>query len=491
VRKWGKYAKKPEEINLKVKKMRLVVRIAGIACAVVVLYALLYPYATLTRFISEQKSKQPRQQWVARDDASSSHRGLVMCVGNEAHFINGALYTIQQLRGRWKSALPVSIMHCNELYADSLAKFAAYDLVDVHNLCDPAASPRPQRSRLKGWFCKPQALLSSRYEEAMIVDTDVLWFKDPVGLFQAPSYQQTGALFFRDRFLFETPSEKDGLHYDTVKRFIETQSRVPLARHNVSSINGNSSSSSSTGHVAVSSTGARNDTSGGAAAALSIDATTAATLADSNGVNFFWRHGADARKHSAIRHVQESSVVLVHKKKLPRTLKVLQRLLPTFNLGYGDKEIYWIAATIAGEPFSFEPYLAGTYGDCGEILHFDPVTMPYGADAEPYFLNCQYLTEGDAFVGKNRQDKVSKPVPATPATSLFDMGQKDAKSAGRCGACKLMGCTDVPPALNREIATYQQFHVDNAQRTDVYWLYHKLAVFFEKHFPGPSSRSSR
>lgn len=443
--------------------MRSAVRFAGIACAVVVLYALLYPW-----FTREQKSKQ--QQWAGGTAVARDHRGLVMCVGNEAHFINGALYTIQQLRGRWKSSLPVSIMHCNELYADSLAKFAAFDLVDVHNLCDPSVAPQPQRSRLKGWFCKPQALLSSRYEEAMIVDTDVLWFKDPGALFQAPSYQQAGALFFRDRFLFETPSEKDGLHYDTVKRFVEAQSRVSLVR--------NTSGSSR-----------RNGTMAAAAVprgALLVDAATAAALADGNGVNFFWRHGADATKHSAIRHVQESSVVLINKRKLPNTLKVLQRLLPTFNLGYGDKEIYWIAATIAGEPFSFEPYLAGTYGDCGEILHFDPVATPYSADAEPYFLNCQYLTEGDAYVGKNRQDRVSKPVPATPATALFDMGQKDTKSAGRCGACKLMGCTAAPPALNREIAAYQQFHVDHAQRTDGYWLYHKVAVFFEKFlFPAP------
>ena len=60
-------------------------------------------------------------------------------------------------------------------------------------------------------------------------------------------------------------------------------------------------------------------------------------------------------------------MVLFHKSRLPNTLHILQRLLPIFTLGYGDKEIYWIAATIANEPFSFEPYLAGTYGDCGEV----------------------------------------------------------------------------------------------------------------------------
>jgi hypothetical protein len=48
------------------------------------------------------------------------------------------------------------------------------------------------------------------------------------------------------------------------------------------------------------------------------------------------------------------------------------RLIPDFRIGYGDKEIYWLAATIAREPFSFEPFLCGTYGDCGLMMHYDP-----------------------------------------------------------------------------------------------------------------------
>ena len=33
----------------------------------------------------------------------------------------------------------------------------------------------------------------------------------------------------------------------------------------------------------------------------------------------------------------------------------------SFRMGYGDKEMYWFAATIAREPFSFEPFLCATY----------------------------------------------------------------------------------------------------------------------------------
>jgi hypothetical protein len=62
-------------------------------------------------------------------------------------------------------------------------------------------------------------------------------------------------------------------------------------------------------------------------------------------------------------------------------LQVLREVLPTFTVGYGDKEIYWLSATIADVPFSFEPFLCGQFGDCGLMMHCDP------ANAKPLYLN--------------------------------------------------------------------------------------------------------
>ncbi len=45
----------------------------------------------------------------------------------------------------------------------------------------------------------------------------------------------------------------------------------------------------------------------------------------------------------------------------------MKDVLPTFTVGHGDKELYWIAATIAREAFAWEPFIAGTYGDCGVV----------------------------------------------------------------------------------------------------------------------------
>ena len=69
-------------------------------------------------------------------------------------------------------------------------------------------------------------------------------------------------------------------------------------------------------------------------------------------------------------HFQDSSVVLVDKTRHTAFLSALSRMLPTFNVGWGDKEIYWISALFAGTPFAFSPYLASTYGP--RLMHYDP-----------------------------------------------------------------------------------------------------------------------
>lgn len=85
----------------------------------------------------------------------------------------------------------------------------------------------------------------------MVVDTDVLWFKDPSLLFESPSYLSTGALLFRDRFLYESNMEKDGLQFDVVKQFIENESKNKIKNN------------------------------------------TAKLMFESDGINFFWLHGVN------------------------------------------------------------------------------------------------------------------------------------------------------------------------------------------------------
>ena len=77
--------------------------------------------------------------------------------------------------------------------------------------------------------------------------------------------------------------------------------------------------------------------------------------------------------------LQDSSALLINTETHPRTLTLLRSMLADFRVGYGDKEMYWIASTASPEAFTFEPFLAGSLGDCGALVHFDPTTDNAGA----------------------------------------------------------------------------------------------------------------
>jgi hypothetical protein len=100
----------------------------------------------------------------------------------------------------------------------------------------------------------------------------------------------------------------------------------------------------------------------------------------------------------------------------------------------------------------------------------------------PFFLNGQYLVEGDnIFVGKNLQGVMSSPVAATASLQPFEMGEKSADSAGRCGACSLMGpCTNVPVKITAEILKFQQFKAEVMKNSRRFWLFGKINSLLKK-----------
>ena len=116
---------------------------------------------------------------------------------------------IEQTRYRMKSKLPIVVAHCNELEEDALSILSMIPQVTSMNLCKGGgggttgtnAFPSEEiKPRIKGFFCKPAALIMSPFKETMLVDSDVIWFKQPDTLFQADEYVTTGTLFFRDRW---------------------------------------------------------------------------------------------------------------------------------------------------------------------------------------------------------------------------------------------------------------------------------------------------
>ena len=169
-------------------------------------------------------------------------------------------------------------------------------------------------------------------------------------------------------------------------------------------------------------------------------------------------------------------------------------------MGYGDKEIYWITATAAGEPFAFEPFVAGALGDCGAIVHFDPrvsldmstlatttsitstTTTTTTLAALPFFSNAEYLLDlskikaegdfldpqplkptkpskdsagrGSVVPGGVRGPTITMPVPMIEGnTTIYAL--KDWKNMQHgfypCGACLHATCVQAPKFVLDEV----------------------------------------
>eukprot|EP01034_Spumella_vulgaris_P031852 gene31852-39344_t len=221
------------------------------------------------------------------------------------------------------------------------------------------------KHRLHSWFCKTAAVILSPFRETIVVDLDVVFFQQPDLLFEAPAYRKTGTLFFRDRLTFGRKKQNinDKILQDVIEEYI-VQHSAPL----------------------------------GVYTHLSNLTDIAHHKIHDDGISFFWRNVAN-RDAPSLDNFQDSSVVVVDRARHPVLLEVLRSLLPTFNLGYGDKEIYWVASIISGEPYSFEPFVNGLYGDCGLLLHYDPRAAHDPLNARPFYMNGEWILEKAHSVG--------------------------------------------------------------------------------------------
>lgn len=284
--------------------------------------------------------------------------------------IDDARAVIHQVRIIFHSNLPIAITHCDELDHDVEKRFNDFTNIHIVNLCNGEGlfgmSHDDTKRRLHSWFCKTASLILSPFNETIVSDLDVVWFKQPDKLFESPVYRRTGTTFFRDRLTFnrKKQSVNDKILQDVIEDFIEKESAV--------------------GGVTV-----------------NISAELGALKVREDGFSFFWRNVAD-REAPTLDNFQDSSVLVLDRERHPRLLQVLRRILPSFNLGYGDKEIYWVAAIISGEPHSFEPFLTGLYGDCGLLMHYDPSHEGDTSSATPFYMNGEWILEKARSVGHGR-----------------------------------------------------------------------------------------
>lgn len=342
-------------------------------------------------------------------------RGMVLCTGSK--MLPDAIYVIDQTRNVFNSTMNITLAHCGELSAqhwEAVAK--SFPDVTMTDLCDPKnVDPKTglllgmninqAHHRIHSWFCKTAAIILAPFTEVMVVDLDVVWFQKPDYLFDSPAFVKTGTLFFRDRVTFDKKRSSPGEHIfqDTIKELI------------VKEMNKN------------------------------ITTDIAKLKAIEGGHSFFWKNQIDEDKYPGLNNFQDSSVVLVDRSRHPKFLEVLTRLLPDFNTGYGDKEIYWLSATIAEEPFSFEPFLASLYGDCGLLAHYDPrqSAIDDPSSAQPFYLNGEWLLEKIHILGHDLEFEHPNPILVNETTELINL------AAYRGCTCSTRGCRSMPYEVNQ------------------------------------------
>eukprot|EP01041_Mallomonas_annulata_P002635 gene2635-5171_t len=345
-------------------------------------------------------------------------KGIVMCAAE--FMVPDVQAVIHQIIHIWKSKLPIAIFHCNELSNSSISLLEQVPMLSIYDLCiDKYEELKCNKSRLQGFFCKPAALLYSPFQENILIDTDIIWFNNPDKLFDAPIYHKTGTIFFRDRFQYQYQGQPiSSINQITMKEFFFQENSIEISSE------------------------------------------YAKKLFHNNGISFIWKSFIDS-KYKSLQHAQDSSVVVFDKSRHKKTLSIIKHLLSNFSIGYGDKEIYWIAATLAQEPFSFEPFLFAIYGDCGALIHYNP-NDKYSLFPKPFYMNAEYLLECLTYLGENTEDFISKPVLVNKNTPLFTLGHTDKITHGLCGACTKIGCISTPNDVNKYIKLAQEEHLNRS-----------------------------
>ncbi|RHY27909.1 hypothetical protein DYB32_006443 [Aphanomyces invadans] len=261
---------------------------------------------------------------------------------------------IQELRRMGNRDL-VQVYHClAELSPLSLRLLHRADAyVEVVDVCaDFVAQDKftwTEARRFRNFFIKPLALVHTRLEEVILLDADDILFVDPATLWDVDAYKATGTMFFYDREIVE----------DTFMRLKYTH--VDPTTNNV------------------------------------VDENTLQQMFRLFEFDRFGLHrpiGPSPRTASSLvytnqsAHEQDSSIVVVDKRRHPRAMDVLWFLITNWRFrfpkySWGDKENFWLAYELSQSPYSFSPHAATAAGVvqphdpltvCGEIAHYFPTS---------------------------------------------------------------------------------------------------------------------
>ena len=229
-------------------------------------------------------------------------RGIVVCVYND--YVPLAMGNLQIVRTVLGSELPIEVFYMgdNDLSESNRKILETIPNLTTRNILEIFDD---EDINMSGWAIKAFALMASSFQEAILMDADVIFLQKPESLFKSLIYQEKGALFFQDRTMYT-------VNFQSLKKAVQWIADVLPKPFKVS------------------------------------------------------LHSRFAAMESS--HQQESGVVVIDKKKrftgLLATclLNVDEVRNVAYSHMYGDKETFWIGFEIVREPYGWNPFIPGAIG---------------------------------------------------------------------------------------------------------------------------------
>jgi hypothetical protein len=235
-------------------------------------------------------------------------RGIVVVI-NDTTMISGSLLLVTLRRLLCK--LPILVCYAGDDLSESNRKFIE-SIQGTTTLAIGAKLDIPLES-IRGSQLRAYSLIYSPFQEVLLLDASVLFFKNPDYLFSDPHYQQCGAVFWKDCKL--RSSYWDKKVYDWIRRLIPYR----------------------------------------------------------KGDNRILDKKAGNYQSGKIMIFNKA----LHKKALEKLATLTREWEIVYNYIHSDKESYWIATELAKEEYYFVPSYPGIIGEihidmlCGHLLYSD------------------------------------------------------------------------------------------------------------------------
>jgi hypothetical protein len=247
-------------------------------------------------------------------------KGLVIACPTKYQDI--CLKNIELLRNTYHCNLPIEIWEIgNEINVEIKNKMKMMNEIIFKNMNDYCDNP----NHWKGFQVKVFAMYHCGFDEIILCDADVTFFRNPEIIFEDSNYQRTGAYFFKDldQWQFTNLSYANKSKFNSLDFFNKRKQFI----HNL-----------------------------------------VPTITSIFPKEWSYLYDTNIPSIPVKEALQESGVVYmnkhIHKESLDHIFQLNNHHLETYKYVWGDKETFWIGCVMANQDYYFNPVSGYMYNNC-------------------------------------------------------------------------------------------------------------------------------